>query len=261
MAGMIVFDIETMPLPEDRLRAIYKPPAMDAKTTAALADFDPATVRYGVMKDEAKGAAKLKDCQEKHAAGQAAAQVKWDERLAEHWQEFVDKAALSALTGSVLAIGYKSATKAWIQSADGDEDREAEILSDFWRGFVACHDKQLWLLGHNSFEFDLPFLVQRCWILGVTVPACVTVTGGRYWHSVFRDTMQHWRLAKRGLDYVGLDTLGRAFGVGGKPDDCTGADFHRLWMSGNEAKRKAAEGYLRQDLELTWAVAQRMGIA
>jgi hypothetical protein len=253
--AMIVFDIETGPLPEERLKAVYQPPQDDPKLLAAAREFDPAVVKYGNTQDPTKRAAKLAEARAKHADAQAKAAEKLAQDQAEAWRQFVEDAPLSAITGRVLAIGYKHDSRAWIEA----DDDEAATLAGFWKGFERCSAKQIRMIGHNIHEFDLPFIVHRSWINGVAIPAGIQQQE-RYWHPCFMDTMKRWALG-RYREWASLDNLARAFGVGGKPDDCDGATFHKLWNSGDAAKRATAERYLLNDLEMTWHVARKMGIA
>jgi hypothetical protein len=84
---------------------------------------------------------------------------------------------------------------------------------------------------------------------------------GRYWNPILVDLMQVWNAG--GREYVKLDVLARFFGIGGKPTGdgaCTGAVFASLWNSGNEESRAAARAYLENDLEMTWKLAERLGV-
>jgi hypothetical protein len=59
---MIVFDIETGPLPSDEIRA-NSAPFVPAPPPG---DFDPSAVKLGNLKDEAKIAAKINDAREEY---------------------------------------------------------------------------------------------------------------------------------------------------------------------------------------------------
>jgi hypothetical protein len=91
--------------------------------------------------------------------------------------------------------------------------------------------------------------------LGVDFPRHL-VMKGRYFLDRFGDTMLHWQCG--GRDFVKLDTLCKAFGVPGKTDGISGADFHRMFDAGGEDRIKAIQ-YLANDLDMTLAVAEGMG--
>lgn len=230
---MIVFDIETGGLPEDVLRQSMPP-------------FDESEVKCGNLKDPEKIAAKIAEARQAYE------------------QEYIERAALSPLTGQVLVIGYHSTdTGITILDAGEREDGgEVELLSNFWRRYQKSRQEKRPLVGHNIAGFDVPFIVRRSWLLGLNVPATV-FERGRYLDSlVFVDTMQLWQCGTRD-QWVRLDVLSKAFGGSGKPQDAngeqiTGGQFSGLWR--NPETRKQAEAYLLNDLQMTAAVAARMGL-
>ena len=217
----IVFDIETGPLPTADVLAVSPP-------------FDAGAVRVGNLGPD-KAAAKVESARNEHVA------------------KVLDRAALSALTGRVLAIGYGHNGAV---SIDGDGRSERQILLRFWERCRKQMRSDSLMVGHNIFGFDLPFLVRRSWAIGLAdkVPARL-LRNERYWASIFVDTMIHWRLGDY-REYVSLDTLAKAFGLEGKLPGVNGADFARLW----EEDPPKALAYLRQDIEVTTNVARRMGI-
>lgn len=229
----IVFDIETGPLPEPELRAVYHEPTFEEFATECDQRW----------KEETKRA-------------------KWEEAKATGWQRFVDRAALSPLTGRVLAIGYYHPGAMASSEIMDARLNEAASLAAFWIDANAVWYAQPSgrLIGHNIFGFDLPFLMRRSWHHDVRVPDWV-LEHKRYWSPVFVDTMQVWACGDR-QTYIKLDALGRFLGCGGKSEGgCTGADFARLWLSDNIfAERERARAYLERDLELTAEVAEVMGL-
>lgn len=227
---MIVFDIETGPLPEPEL-------------SQRLPSFDPASVKLGNLKDPEKIAAKIAEAK------------------AEHEAETIGKAALSALTGRVLAIGYRSERATVIAHIDSETfgGDEAALIEQFWHRYLKAKADRRHMVGHNIAGFDLPFLIRRSWLLGVDVPDGIFDSNWRYLDRIFVDTMQRWQAGNYRDQFVGLDKLGKAFGLGGKTEGVDGGDFHRLYFGTEEERGKALE-YLIRDVELTWLVAQRLGI-
>jgi len=203
------FDIETGPLPEEEIRPFM--PVFEAPSN---------------YKDEAK----------------IAEYVKAKE------QEWIGRAALSALTGRVLVVGVLDTDgQMTLIHVSGDEKA---LLKDTWDLWLDYTKADKWI-GHNCFGFDLPFMVRRSRILGVNVPS--QVRKGRWWHERFVDTMEEWQMGNR-EDRISLANLARALRAGEKSGN--GADFYKLWTE----DRKQAVAYLRNDLELTMRCAERMGI-
>lgn len=225
---MIVFDIETGPIEEPLL-------------SERLPKFDEAMVKLGNLKDPEKIAAKIAEAK------------------AEHDAETRGKAALSALTGRVLAIGYRSERATLINHVAAIEGGEVGLLTQFWGRYDKSKPERRPFVGHNITGFDVPFLVRRSWLLGVVVPHGITDPSGRYLDRTFRDTMQVWQCGNWRDSFVSLDALGRALGLGGKTEGVGGADFARLYFGTPEERAKALE-YLTRDVDLTYQVAQKLGI-
>lgn len=222
---MLVIDIETGPLPLDQLKVICPP-------------FDESEVKCGNLKDPDKIAAKI------------------DEARRNHFGDFVDRAALSAISGQVLAIGYYNPTTngLFIDGAEANDERQ--LLSNFWRKYRECRQRNVKIVGHNLASFDIPFIARRSLILDVGIPDSL-LEKGRWLDSIFVDTMSFWGFG--GREPIKLDLLGKCLGLGGKLEGVEGADFHKLWY-GTLEERQLAIKYLTQDLRLTAAIAERMGI-
>lgn len=150
---MIIFDIETGPLPEADLIALQP-------------EFEPPKN----LRDPAKIDAALQ-----------AAKTKW-----------LENAALSSISGRVLCIGVldteadKDGDELTILQGD-----EPSILTAWWdyvRALMVGTSQRM--AGWNIYGFDLPFLVQRSWINRVAVPTYVRE--GRYWSRTFVDLMELW---------------------------------------------------------------------
>jgi len=222
----VVFDIETGPLPEGALRAMFVLKTLDEFATSCDKRWKPDTIAD-----------------------------KYDEYCATAFDKFAERAALSPATGRVVAIGYGDGLTTAAQYI-GDDIDEADVLHDFWHAY---QENQGQWVGHNIYDFDLPFLVRRSWVSGVKIPIGVyTHSCGRtYWSDRFVDTMKLWGLGVY-QERISLDNLCRILGGPLKPDDCTGADFARMLLSGDEAERNAALNYLINDIEMTAFVAKRL---
>ena len=214
----IIFDVETGPLSE-------------AELAAALPPFDPNEVKVGNLKDPEKIAAKLAEAE------------------ASHRRDYIERAALDAMTGRVLAIGMLylfNGEFVVIEHAD-----EAQLLREFW---VRCEHEMGRLnvmVGFNTHLFDLPFLVRRSWRHRVPLPR--NLRRGRYWSDQMIDLREAWQLGDRQAK-GSLDAIAKHLDVGAK--NGSGADFARLWQSD---RAKAVE-YLRNDLTMTAGIAQVLGV-
>jgi hypothetical protein len=228
----IIFDIETGALPDEELRLLY--------TEKTLEEF-------------------AADCDKRWKP------EKYEKYKTDGFAEFREKSALSPLTGEVVAIGYMSAKGVAI-SGQGDWDQddegsqpltESDILAAFWRQYISRQRSSRQLIGWNIYGFDLAFLVQRSWRLGVDVPSSAFNCRGRWFNwdeKVFFDLML---LFGCGGKFISLDAAAKHFGLNGKNGE--GKEFARLWK-GTEEEREQARAYLVNDLEMPWVAAQRMGV-
>jgi len=209
MIEPLIFDIETGPMPDDELETV---------------------------KPEFKARANLRD------------PAKIAEDLAQKEVEWRDKAALSALTGRVVCVGF----------ADGDEvefwgnrnEPERDIVAATFARIDRAILRNQKVAGHNIVGFDLPFLRRRAWKLDVPMPKMVTENDWRRSPHLI-DTMDLWSCNVYG-DRISLDNLGRHFGL--QPKTHSGAEFASLW----DSDREAALAYLEYDLWLTQRVYERL---
>jgi hypothetical protein len=250
---MPVFDIETGALPEDVLRKQLPPfdPEVDCPHPGL---FDQSTVKYGNAKKEDKRAEILDAAWSAHEEKVANYPAIVEQAREQHWAKYIEKAALDPIKGRVLAVGFKDGENVECLCCDGTPRDEEILIRHTWSLFSI--DPAEKLIGHNIFGFDLPFLVKRSWLLGIDVPEWIR--NGRYWSTRFVDTMAEWNFgAMGGASFVKLEVLAAAFGIPGKPDGITGADFDRLFHGTAEERTQALE-YLENDLSVTWEIADRM---
>jgi DNA polymerase elongation subunit (family B) len=172
------------------------------------------------------------------------------EKIEEEKLKFVDRAALDPLTGRVLAIG-------WL---DGDQnlfktlcdDNEKELLLNWWDLIAPERYEVRHCIGFNCHLFDWPFLVRRSWHHGIMPPKLVRK--GRYWSEEFVDLRDIWQMGDK-YAKGSLNDIAKHFGL--EPKQHSGEQFYQLWKS----DRDQALDYLRHDVELTWTIANRMGVA
>lgn len=255
---MIVFDIETGPLSDERLLALA-PPFDPEKAVPHPGEFDCDAVAIGNLKDAAKIAAKVDAARYNHQQLVGTLAARREAAQQSHLAKFAEKAALSAATGQVLAIGVtgddgRDATWTVADEAFG-RSGEAGVIEAFWSHWTA--NPSATFVGFNIFGFDLPFLIRRSWILGVAVPADVRQPSGRYYSPQFVDLLAVWGCGSR--EFISLHDVDKALGGAGKPEGVDGADFARLF-GGSPEERAQALAYLANDLAMTRRVADAMQI-
>lgn len=207
----IIFDIETGPLPINEL---------------VIPPFDPSQVKLGNIKNPDLIAEKIQKAEENHVT------------------DYIKNAALDALSGQVLCIGYRlERDEPAILSSDADG--EAAMLRQWWE-LLNTWERQPRLIGFNVKSFDLPFLIKRSWKHRITVP--YWIRHGRYWNDLIVDLREVWQLGDNRA-HGSLGAISRHLGLGEKTGN--GADFANLWKT----NRQAAIDYCLQDVKLTQQVA------
>jgi len=212
MAGIAIYDIETGPLPLENIEAFL--PKREAPTN------------YGE---------------------EAAAKY-----VARHRKKDIEKAALSAMTGKVLAIGYLHPDdQLEILECDADE---ATLLRAFWAYFTrdVIHQR-IHTFGFNNLDFDLPFLLTRSQTLDVleTVPPEVlNYHKFRYYSDHHHDirNLLFGELAK-----ASLGTVANFFGTKHQKSG-QGKDFAELWATNKQAARE----YCANDIRVTEDVVRKV---
>lgn len=167
--------------------------------------------------------------------------------LAEKKAQWKSRAALSPLTGKVLCIGVLDIDGTFVVM-DGDGD-ERVVLEQFRK--FADHNKDSQIVGFNIHSFDIPFLCKRAWKHGIQ--PCVRPGTRLFSSDRWIDLRNVWQMGDKTAE-GSLDAIAKFFGVGAK--NGSGADFAALW----ESDKAAATEYLRNDLNLTRDIAERMGV-
>lgn len=229
------FDIETKPYSPAECEPFLKPiPPFDAE--ACKREF--ATAR----EDSPKGRQFLWNKEEAYYAAEKAKR-----------DEFVQRAALKPETGSVLCIG--------IAYGDSDEviilsGTEQEILRNFWQIYLRCATSGHRMVGWNSNDFDIPFLVRRSWKVGVSVPCHLFGDNGKL-DRTFIDLKKLYACGVCG-EHVSLDTASKhVLGHGKSDQEVSGADFWKYWQ-GTEDEQALARQYLTNDVLLVKHLAEVM---
>ncbi len=157
-----------------------------------------------------------------------------------------DKGALDAMSGRVVCIGMLIDDGQMVSEITCADEDERRLITHFWRT-VAPGDV---LLGHNVLDFDLRFLRQRSWILGI-LPSR-TLDTRKYYSGDVIDTLQLWTNwgNKKG---VTLDALGLALGCGGKTGN--GSNVAQWWA---ERDIDSIKTYCQEDVRLAYRVFCRL---
>lgn len=198
------------------------------------------------------------DCAEHCPVFEAPSNYKDPEKIAaniaEQLEKWKSRAALHPMTGEVLAIGY-AMDEAEPEVLVGPEK---ELIANLFQMTREHLSKGRRVIGFNLIGFDLPFLGRRAWKHGIPVPKHFYTLWKSKWQWVdgFVDLMPMWDQGTYGKDgpKQGLGAIAKFLGLPGKSGN--GADFAGLFY----ADKSAAIEYVKQDIRVTRAVAERLGV-
>lgn len=290
----IILDIETTPQDTASLEKLMPPeiasPVMPEEIKNPVEpDFAAKCPKYGG--DEEKRAAWIEQAKTKWKISLVAAVEKWRQAALDNRARFVESAALRAESGHVKMIGIAVNGERSVYVWEPDRKvvsilekeaakqklallspfmREQQMFQRFAKDLVAMMDPESQpgakrilndiprLITYYGNTFDLPFLARRAAICGE--PALMRFLRlhrrGRYLDgSRFVDLHEEWIQADRETRTGGLDGLARMLGIEDVKKGEGGTFYHFY-------KTDPTEGlaYLLNDLQLTQACAERMGL-
>ena len=176
---------------------------------------------------------------------------KINEKAEKIMNDLIGKAALSAITGEIVAIGLADTETQEFEFIEGDEK---SILEQFFKRIAPSNNTlSHYLVGFNSKAFDIPFIVQRAWANGVQIPHGLLTESGFYAKRPSElniDLMEAFNLGSKG--FVSLDKVAKFFKVGAKIGN--GAEFWELYKT----NKKEAYAYLKNDVAITYGIYRKM---
>jgi len=261
-SSTLVFDIETGPAwtPCDsprhcqeyceRLGIIWTDELED------LGPFDPNSVAVGNLKDPEKIKAKIETKRRDHQIAIEELAKKRAAAERDFWASILDKAALSPVTGRVLAIGYFHSGQYAVDEIDGLG--ECELLKRFWQRYKTGYR----VTGWNIAGFDVPFLLARSAYYGLPIPKGLFARG-KWLSDQFVDLQQIFGKMydpwKQSVGSYKAKNVARFFGVYKRAEDSIdGADFWRYY--GTPSTRQVALDYLQHDVIEEALIANRLGV-
>jgi len=223
MSNILILDVETLAMPEAEIRAKLPP-------------FDPNKVKLGNAKKP-----------------ELVAEIIEVARM-EHGNDEVANGALHATTGTLAIVGFRRSEG--VKQYHIGEMTEPQMIEAAFVNILAAFDKGVIVSGFFIKGFDLPFIVQRAWLLGVKVPTRIfNAFKPRYPWSENIVCLQEVWLAGSAAQFgtrVSLATVLRELGLPSKSG--SGADFGALWAS----DQKAALQYNADDLAVEMRLAERL---
>lgn len=126
----------------------------------------------------------------------------------------------------------------------------ADLLNNFCMKNPLCN-----LCGHNSKEFDIPYIARRMLINGISLPDILNVAGKKPWECKFIDTMDLWKFGDY-KHYTSLKLLCAVFNIKTPKDDIDGSQVANVFYKEKDVERIAK--YCEKDVVATAQVFLRL---
>lgn len=136
-----------------------------------------------------------------------------------------------------------------------DED-ESSLLKNFATLLNKNYSKpDTYLCGHNSKEFDFPFIARRMLINGIKLPEILNVSNKKPWECRFLDTMDLWKFGDY-KHFTTLKLLCAIFGIPTPKNDIDGSQVASVFYEEKNPERIAI--YCEKDVLATVQVFLKM---
>lgn len=151
-----------------------------------------------------------------------------------------EKAGIFAEFGKIICISVgfirETRTGREIRMKSFYHDDEELLLKQFKNLLEDNTDKFQILCGHNSKEFDIPYICRRMLINGIKLPGILNIAGKKPWEINHLDTMELWKFGDY-KSFTSLALLCKIFGIPTPKDDISGADVARVYYEENDLER------------------------
>jgi hypothetical protein len=178
------------------------------------------------------------------------------QRKEESAEDFYGRAGIWAEFGKIICIsvGYfkieKDIRQFRVTSFDGEGD-EKNLLINFANMLEEYYNQPQYVLcGHNSKEFDLPYIVRRMIIHRIKIPTILNISGKKPWEINHLDTMELWRFGDY-KHFTSLKLLTHVLGIASPKEDIDGSQVGDVYY-----KKKALDRIILYCQRDVVAVAQ-----
>jgi len=168
-------------------------------------------------------------------------------------QLFFERAGIYSEFGKIVCISagffYKNDDVMKFRVKAFYSDDEKELLTSFADLLSQNYNTKIhYLCGHNSREFDFPYIARRMLINGIKLPEILNVPGRKPWEVSFLDTMDLWKFGDY-KNYTSLALLAAVFNIPTPKDDIAGNDVARVYWHEKNLERIAI--YCNKDVVTT----------
>jgi len=152
-----------------------------------------------------------------------------------------DRAGIYSEFGKIVCISVGIFTFAnneysfRLKSFYGDDEKV--ILNEFSELLkTKSNSEDNLLCGHNSKEFDFPYIARRCLINGIPIPSMIDNSGKKPWEIKHLDTMDLWKFGDY-KSYTSLALLAAIFGITSPKDDIDGSQVWKVYWQDKDLER------------------------
>lgn len=115
-----------------------------------------------------------------------------------------------------------------------DEKKILTELSDLLNKSYGSHEHIL--CGHNSREFDFPYIARRCLANGLPIPAPLDNSGKKPWEVQHIDTLDLWKFGDF-KNFSSLNLLAAVFGIDSPKEDIDGSMVWSVYWNDKDIER------------------------
>jgi uncharacterized protein YprB with RNaseH-like and TPR domain len=156
-------------------------------------------------------------------------------------QIFEDRGGILAEFGKIVCISvgmlHEGSQGKSIRLKSYYHDDEETLLQQFKRLLEDHYNTPYHVLcGHNSKEFDIPYICRRMLINGIALPSALQIAGKKPWEINHIDTMELWKFGDY-KSYTSLSLLCHVMQIPTPKDDISGADVARVYYEEQDLQR------------------------
>jgi DNA polymerase elongation subunit (family B) len=170
-------------------------------------------------------------------------------------EELYKRAGIYAEFGKIVCIscGFINGNGFRVRSFYGEDEKM--LLNDFGMLLNRSYTGTRYLLcGHNSKEFDIPYIARRMLVNGIKLPEILNVAGKKPWEVRHIDTMDLWKFGDY-KHFTSLELLATIFNIPTPKDDIDGSQVGEVYWKEKDLKRIAK--YCEKDVFTTAQLLRR----
>ncbi len=171
----------------------------------------------------------------------------WSIKMKNHINENVkvedtyERAGIYAEFGKIVCISAgafyldNDRLKFRLKSFHGDDEKL--LLQEFSEMINKNYYKEEHTVcGHNTKEFDFPYIARRCLINGIPIPFILDNTGKKPWEVRLLDTMDLWKFGDF-KSFTSLKLLAAIFGINSPKNDIDGSQVGNIYWEEKNLER------------------------